>query len=198
MSAAKLVGLTTILYLILALQSVLGQGVFLPFLPLKEVLLGVMALLLAILNFKKDLKPYLYLFLLGLSYLLFSDMTLEVFLNTEERLHWNHEFAPFVDLGKLLLFSILFLYLSLERDGNKIRLNALPILTWVGVLCFNIFGLKEWEELLMIPLAIALYIQYYKAEEEQIEADKYHAIKLFFIAYAALGCIDLLGIYLNK
>ncbi|SFT37324.1 hypothetical protein SAMN05216474_0179 [Lishizhenia tianjinensis] len=198
MSAAKLVGLTTILYLIMALQSLLGLGVFLPILPLKEVLVALMAIALGVMNWRKDKKPYAYLLFYGLIGLLFSNFTLEILLSAEERIQFNKEVSDFIGLAQLILMSILLFYLSLERIAEKIRFNLFPFLTLIAIVLINFFGEKSWEALAILPLSLAFYIQYHKADEDQINADKYHAIKMWFTGFAVLGAIDILAIWINK
>ncbi|MDX1445226.1 hypothetical protein [Lishizhenia sp.] len=198
MSAAKLVGLTTILYLIMALQSLLGLGVFLPILPLKEVLVSIMAIALGVMYWKRDKKPYSYLFFYGLIGLLFSNFTLEILLSAEERVAFNNEVSDYIGLAQFLFMGILFIYLSLERVGEKIRFNLFPFLTLVVVTIINFFGEKSWEALAVLPLAIAFYIQYHKADEDQVDADKFHALKMWLVGFAVLGAIDALAIWINK
>ena len=177
----------------MALQTLLGFGAFIPFVPLKELLVGALAVYLGLSQFKKDKKPYLYLLFYGFVTLLFSDFTLEVLLNTEERLSLENEVIDYVELAKLVVFCVLLLHLALERIENKIRINILPVLSLVGLVTLSILNLSIYASLATLPLAIGLYINYFRLEEVAVETDKLHALKMWIVGITAMECIDLIA-----
>lgn len=196
-ASRKTVLIFILIYFIYGVMSFFQFQAFVVPIVASEIFVGILAIVLATLNFKKDKKLYFYLIVFGLASLLFAPTILEIFLNQAEHIRFNDELSDIVALIELIFLTILLFYLGFQRIQKKIQVSLVPILVIVGIWTASFTGVIWLHQLCLALFAIILFWVEFNSKDDKKELLPTFALNLFFIGMGGIVGLDLLTIFLN-
>lgn len=191
-SSRKIVLSIVLIYFIYGLGTVVQYGQFLPPLPLNEVFIGLIATILGVKHFKKSKKLYGYLIFFGVTTLMFSNFFLEIVLNYSTQEAYSKNFDNYTELLKLVLLSVLLIYLSFIRINRTIRFNALPFLVLIGILVGSFLENILITQISFSLFAVVLFIVERQCGNNYEERETY-PLELFFVGMGFIHLQDLVA-----